>query len=112
MKCKRIYTWLSSILKKAFDTNIRIKILDEIGLDKKDIRLIINIYWAHKAIVELGVETTDWFVIKRRVRKGCILSPDLFSLNGQKCMEDIDGTDGIKIGGRTQITLSMQMILY
>lgn len=89
--------------EKAFDM-VRhedlIRMLQGIGLDDKDIRLISNLYWDQKAAVKIDNVKTEWVEIRRGVRQGCVLSPDLFSLYGQKCMEELEDMDGIKIGGR------------
>ena len=89
--------------EKAFDM-VRhedlIRILQRIGLDEKDIRLLSNLYWDQKSAVKIEDVKTEWVDIRRGVRQGCVLSPDLFSLYDQKCMEELEDMDGIKIGGR------------
>ena len=77
-----------------------IRILQGIGLDDKDIRLLSNLYWDQKSAVKIEDVKTEWVDIRRGVRQECVLSPDLFSLYGQKCMEELEDMDGIKIGGR------------
>ena len=42
---------------------------------------------------------TDWIEIKKGVRQGCILSPDLFSLYSQKAMDELEELDGVRVGG-------------
>ena len=37
--------------------------------------------------------------IKRGVRQGCVLSPDLFSLYSEIIMRNIEGQPGIRVGG-------------
>ena len=39
-------------------------------------------------------------VIKRGVRQGCVLSPDLFNLYSEVIMRDLTELEGIKFGGR------------
>ena len=56
------------------------RILESTGIDGKDARLIINLCWNQKAAVRIENEVTGWIEIKRGVRQGCVLSPDLFSL--------------------------------
>ena len=65
--------------------------------------LMRNLYAGQEATVRTGHGSTDWFQIRKGVRKGCILSPCLCSL----CAEYITsnaGLDeeqaGIKIAGR------------
>ena len=43
--------------------------------------------------------TSPWRLIKRGVRQGCILSPDLFNLYSEIILRCIQGLEGIKIGG-------------
>ena len=89
--------------QKAFDTvkhEKMMEILEEIGLDRKDLRVIRNLYWNQKATVKIGEKETEWIEIRKGVRKGCILSPDLFSLYSQRVMDELEGLEGVKVGGR------------
>ena len=89
--------------QKAFDTvkhGKMMEILEEIGLDGKDRRVIRNLYWNQKATVEIGEKKTEWIDIKKGVRQGCILSPDLFSLYSQRVMDELEDLEGVKVGGR------------
>ena len=56
-----------------------------------------------EATVRTRYGTTDWFKIEKRVQKGCLVSPCLFSLHAEHIMRNV-GLDelqaGIKIGGR------------
>ena len=89
--------------EKAFD---RVKheemarMLSQIGVDGKDIRLIVNLYWDQRAAVRVDNEKTEWVPIKRGVRQGCVLSPDIFSLYGQKVIEETEELEGVRVGGR------------
>lgn len=91
--------------EKAFD-NVRhdllISYLRELGLDDKDIRLIINLYWNQKAEIRVNnSSTTEQFEIKKGVRQGCILSPMLFNLYSERAFMEavLDSPIGIKING-------------
>ena len=67
----------------AFDRvkNIEImKDLEEIGIDRKYIRVIKNLYWEQMVAIPIDGELSEWTHIKRGVRQGCVISPDLFSL--------------------------------
>ena len=89
--------------EKAFDKihhKEMIKILEEINLDSKDIRVITNLYWKNQAAFRVGQELSDWTEIHRGVRQGCVLSPDLFALYGEKIMANIEDDEGIIVGGR------------
>ena len=69
--------------EKAFD---RVKhthlmdILETIGIDKNDLNIIRKLYWSQRACVRVNGEQTEYQEIRRGVRQGCVLSPDLFSL--------------------------------
>ena len=89
--------------EKAFDKihhSEMIKILEEISLDSKDIRVITNLYWKNEAAFKVGDQLSEWTEIHRGVRQGCVLSPDLFALYGEKIMANIEDDEGIIVGGR------------
>ena len=89
--------------EKAFDT-VRhadmLEMLRRIGADSRDIRVIRNLYYEQKAALRVENELTDTVDIKRGVRHGCVLSPDLFSLYGEVILRDLVALPGFKIGGR------------
>ena len=92
--------------EKAFDKVKHeeiLKLLRDIHLDGRDLRLIQNLYWNQKAAVRVGDELSDWQEIRRGVRQGCVLSPDLFNIYSEMIMREIEDLEGIKIGG-TNIT--------
>ena len=60
-------------------------------------------YVGQKVTVRTGHETTDWFLIGRGVRQGCILSPCLFNLYTEYIMQNArlnETQAGIKMAGR------------
>ena len=87
---------------KAFDCvdhNKLWKILKEIGMPDNLIFILRNLCAGQEATVR----TTDWFLIGKEVRQGCILSPYLFKLYAEYIMRNA-GLDvaqlRIKIAGR------------
>ena len=89
--------------QKAFDTvkhDEMLKMLVRLGLDDRDIRLIRNLYYHQRAAVRVGDELTEMVDIKRGVRQGCVLSPNLFTLYGEVILREIEELDGLRIGGR------------
>ena len=92
---------------KAFDCvdhNKLWKILKEMGIPDHITRLRGNLYAGQKAIVRNGHGTTDWFQIRKGVRKAYILSPCLFKLYAEYIMKNA-GLDEkqarTKIAGRS-----------
>ncbi|XP_063598959.1 uncharacterized protein LOC134775403 [Penaeus indicus] len=87
---------------KAFD-KVRhqemFKMLEVLDIDGKDLQLIRNLYWKQLAAIRIEGETGKWSSIKRGVRQGCVLSPDLFNLYSEVILREIKNMPGEKIGG-------------
>ena len=65
--------------------------------------LLRNLYAGQEATVITEHETTDWFQIGKRVRKGCILSTCLFNLYAEYIVRNTgldEAQAGIKIARR------------
>ena len=75
--------------------------LQDLDLDGKDIRLVRNLYWDQSAAIRYQNELGNFASIKRGVRQGCVLSPDLFNLYSENIMRHIEGVGGLIIGGHT-----------
>ena len=89
--------------EKAFDMvkhEDLFNMLKTLDLDGKDLRLLRNLYWNQKAAVRVADEESMRREIKRGVRQGCVLSPDLFNLYSEVIMGDLIELEGIKFGGR------------
>ena len=93
---------------KAFD-RVRhaeiIDILEGLNIDGKDLRIIRNIYWEQTAAVRVDNQLSEYQPIKRGVRQGCVLSPDLFSIYSEKIMQNIENLPGICINGNNMNNL-------
>ena len=74
--------------------------LKTLDVDGKDLRLLRNLYWKQKAGVRVENDESTRQEIKRGVRQGCVLSPDLFNLYSEVIMRDLTELEGIKFGGR------------
>ena len=75
--------------EKAFDKVKHLNLFDmlkNLDLDGKDLRLLRNLYWNQKASVKVADEESMKQEIKRGVRQGCVLSPDLFNLYSEVIM--------------------------
>ena len=84
---------------KAFDRVQHSKIMDtlqELEIDGHDLRIIRNLYWQQTAAIEIENETSIYQPIKRGVRQGCVMSPDLFSIYTEKIMKYIKDMPGIR----------------
>ena len=87
---------------KAFDRVCHdeiIKELTKLRIDGKDLRIIKNMYWEQTAAMRVEGEISAFQKIKRGVRQGCVLSPDLFSLYSEIIMRNIEGQPGIRLRG-------------
>ena len=65
--------------------------------------LLRKLYAGQEATVRTGHRTTDWFLIGKGVRQGCILSPCLFNFYAEYIMRNAvldEAQAGIKIAGR------------
>ena len=71
------------------------KILGEVGLDAREIRVISNLYWDQEAAVKVEEELTEYQSIVRGVRQGCVMSPDLFNLYYEMVMRHLQDKEGI-----------------
>src|SRR5437870_6329583 len=91
---------------KAFDSvdhNKMWNVMLEMGVPKHLVNLLHNLYVKQVAVVRTACGETSEFSIGKGVRQGCILSPMLFNLYGERIMLEagLDQLDvGIKIGGQ------------
>ena len=73
------------------------------GIPDHLICLLRNLYTDQEATVRTEHGTTDWFLIRKGVPQGWILSPCLFSLCAEYIMQNArldEAYAGIKIAGR------------
>lgn len=90
--------------QKAFDKvqhNKMIEVLRTTGIDEKDLRIIINLYWHQTASIRVEGDYSEDISIRRGVRQGCVLSPTLFNLYSEyvfgKALENVDA--GVLVNG-------------
>uniref|UniRef100_A0A803SMW9 ribonuclease H n=1 Tax=Anolis carolinensis TaxID=28377 RepID=A0A803SMW9_ANOCA len=91
---------------KAFDCvghNKLWHVLGGMGIPSHRVCLLRNLYKDQVATVRTDHGTTDWFMIGKGVRQGCILSPSLFNLYAEHIMRraGLDESKAeVKIAGR------------
>ena len=62
--------------------------------------MVKNIYWEETAAMQVDGEVCSFKKnMKRGVRQGCMLSPDLSSLYSELIMRKLEGYPGNKVGG-------------
>ena len=86
--------------EKGFDKvrlNELINILKQIGVDGKNLGLIMNINDMERVALKLDGELTDWIDVKRGVGQGYVISPDLFNICADFVIRNVDDEG---IGGR------------
>ena len=100
---------------KAFDGvdhNKVWKILKEMEIPDHLTCLLRNLYAGQEATVRTGHGTTDWFLIGKGVRQGCILSPCLFNFYAEYIMRNtglMKHKLESRLPGEISITSDMQM---
>ena len=85
---------------KAFDKVRHEKlfnILEHLDIDGKDLRGIRSLYWDQSAAVRIGGELSEYKLIKRGVRQGCVMSPDLFNIYSVMILRNLENYPGVKI---------------
>ena len=77
--------------------------LRNMGVPEHLIALIRSLYANKEAAVRTEYGDTEWFEVRKGVRRGCILSPYLFNMYSEYIVRKVGFQDniGIKIGGRT-----------
>ena len=97
-----VHTCFESFLNtKAFDQVKHMKMIEclsEIGIDDKDLQKINKLYWEQSAAVRTESGMTSEFKIKKGVRQGCMLSPNLFNLYTERIFREVKDMKGINIG--------------
>jgi len=76
-------------------------ILQSMGVDWRDRKLIWNLYNGQKAYVRIGEEQSDACSIGRGVRQGCSLSPLLFIIYDEAMVKEATSNSehGVHVGG-------------
>ena len=102
--------WISQFY--CVDHNKQWKILKELGIPDHLTCLLRNLYASQEATVRTGHGTTDWFLIGKGVRQGCILSPDDLTYMQSTSWEMLDWRkhkQESRLPGEISITSDTQM---
>ena len=87
---------------KVFD-NVKHKklfeMLEDIQTDRKDLRIIRNQYWKQAAAIRISSHVGEYVEIKKGVRQGCVMSPDLFNLYSERILRELEAMPGLVVGG-------------
>src|SRR6478609_5662962 len=77
------------------------KVLQSIGVDWRDRRLISELYMNEEAVVRIAGGKSDSGIIGRGVSQGCPVSPLLFSIYAEMMMKEAleNLEEGIRVGG-------------
>ena len=73
--------------EKAFDRvgwSTLLKVLNDIGVDLRDRRLIVALYMGQRVVVRLKHRLTSEAGISRGIRQGCSLSPEYYLISMPK----------------------------
>ena len=86
---------------KAFN-NVKHKklfeMLEDIQTDGKDLRKIRNMYWKQAAAIRISSHVGKYVEIKKGVRQGCVMSPDLFNLYNERILRELQAKPGLVVG--------------
>lgn len=75
-------------------------ILENLDLDGKDLKVMRNLYWEQSACIRIGNDYSQYKMIQRGVRQGCVFSPDLFNIYSETIMGELEELEGLIVGGR------------
>ena len=76
-----------------------LQLLNKIGIDSKDLRLIQASCYEQTANVKISNDVTGDEQIKKGVPQGCVLSPDLLNLCIKIILRGINDFEEIKVNG-------------
>src|SRR6478609_509523 len=110
MICKRSLEFENNVyicfvdFEKAFNTvnwEKMMKVLQSIGVDWRDQRMISELYMNQEAVVRIASGESDSGIIGRGVKQGCPLSPLLFSIYAEMTMKEAleNVEEGIRVDG-------------
>ena len=66
-------------------------------MDRKDLRIIRNLYWEQMAVIRPQEGNSEEFSIEKAVTQGWVLSPKLFNMCAESVFREIEDFPGILI---------------
>jgi hypothetical protein len=87
---------------KAFDKVKHVELFEDLSkldLHGKDLQLLQNLYWKQTACMRVDGECSEYASIKRGVRQGCVMSPDLFNYYSELILRELEKERGLRVGG-------------
>ena len=100
--------------KKAFGRVNHERLFNEIGINSKDLWLILALYYEQIANAKISNNVTGETQIKKGVPQGCVLSSELFNLYSESILRDINhlsAYDEISRHGKPPLAVSMTRYL-
>lgn len=75
-------------------------LLNQIDIVGKDLRLVRNLYWEPTAAITIQGNINTYKPIQRDVQQVCVPSTDLFNLDSEIILRNIENRQGAKVLGR------------
>ena len=79
--------------------------LSKLGLHEKDPQLLKRLYWKQTACMRVDGECSEYTSIKRGVRQGCVMSPDLFNYYSELILRELGKERGLREAGHNITTI-------
>ena len=76
------------------------KDLDKLDLYRKDVHLLASLYWNQTACIQRDGEYSEHTKIRRGVRQGSVMSPNLFNYYSEMILQELEVEKGLKVGGQ------------
>ena len=57
------------------------------------------LYWKQTAAIRISSHVGEYVDVKKGVRQGCVMSPDLFNLYSERILRELEAMPGLVVGG-------------
>ena len=75
--------------------------LKKLDIYRTDLRLLQSLYWNQFACIRVEGECSEYINIRRGVRQGCFMSPDLFNMYSEVILRESEDENAIQVGGHS-----------